>query len=66
MTLLKVSASGQVYDVDLSYLKVTRDEGGGYYLHGKGHFMFFADREIAEAKKRDIEVYGVIGGGGTA
>ena len=62
MTLLKVSPSGQVYDVDLAYLKVTRDEGGGYYLHGKGHFMFFPERDAAEAKKRDIEVYGVIGG----
>jgi len=63
VTLLRVSPSGQVYDVDLTYLKVTRDEGGGYYLHGKGHFMFFEDRDQAEAKKRDIEVYGVIGGG---
>jgi hypothetical protein len=62
MTLLRVSPSGQVYDVDLAYLKVTRDEGGGYYLHGKGHFMFFEERDEAEAKKRDIEVYGVIGG----
>jgi len=63
VTLLKVSASGQVYDVDLPYLKVTRDEGGGYYLHGKGHFLYFEEREAAEAKKHDIEVYGVIGGG---
>ena len=63
MTLLRVSQSGQVYDVALPYLKVTRDEGGGYYLHGKGHFLFFADLEAAEAKKHDIEVYGVIGGG---
>ena len=63
MTLLRVSPSGQVYDVDLAYLKVTRDEGGGYYLHGKGHFLYFEVREAAEAKKHDIEVYGVIGGG---
>lgn len=62
MTLLKVSGSGQVYDVDLPYLKVTRDEGGGYYVHGKGHFLFFEEREAAESKKRDIEIYGVIGG----
>lgn len=62
MTLLKVSPSGQVYDVDLPYLKVTRDEGGGWYLHGKGHFLYFEEREEAEAKKRDIEVYGVMGG----
>jgi len=62
VTLLKVSPSGQVYDVDLSYLKVTHDEGGGWYLHGKGHFLYFDEREDAEAKKRDIEVYGVMGG----
>jgi hypothetical protein len=62
VTLLKVSPSGQVYDVDLPYLKVTRDEGGGWYLHGKGHFLYFEEREEAEAKKRDIEVYGVMGG----
>ena len=62
MTLLKVSPSGQVYDVDLPYLKVTHDEGGGWYLHGKGHFLYFAELEDAEAKKRDIEVYGVMGG----
>jgi len=62
VTLLKVSASGQVYDADLPYLKVTRDEGGGWYLHGKGHFLYFEEREDADAKKRDIEVYGVISG----
>jgi hypothetical protein len=62
VTLLKVSPSGQVYDVDLPYLKVTRDEGRGWYLHGKGHFLYFEDRDDAEAKKRDIEVYGVMGG----
>lgn len=62
MTRLKVSASGQVYDIELTQVKVTRDEGGGYYLHGKGHFLFFESREEAEAKKREIEIYGVIGG----
>ena len=62
MTLLKVSPSGQVYDVDLPYLKVTRDEAGGWYLHGKCHFLYFEEREGAEAKKRDIEAYGVMGG----
>jgi hypothetical protein len=33
-------------------------------VHGKGHFLYFEEREAAEAKKRDIEVYGVIGGAG--
>ena len=62
MARLKVSASGQVYDIELNQVKVTRDEGGGYYLHGKGHFLYFEIREEAEAKKRKIEIYGVIGG----
>ena len=63
MTRLRVSPSGQVYDIELTQVKVTRDEGGGYYLHGKGHFLHFENREDAEAKKREIEIYGVIGGG---
>jgi hypothetical protein len=59
---LKVSPSGQVYDVDLPNVKVTRDEGGGYYVHGQGHFMHFQLREEAEEKKREIEVFGAMGG----
>lgn len=55
MTLLKVSPSGQVYDVELPHLKVTRDEGGGYYVHGRGHFVFCQDRETAERKRRELE-----------
>lgn len=55
MPLLKVSASGQVYDVELPYMKVTRDQGGGYYVHGRGHFIFFKDLEAAERKRRDLE-----------
>jgi len=55
MTLLKVSPSGQVYDVDLAELKVTPDQAGGYYLHGRGHFMFFDRLEEAEEKKKEIE-----------
>ena len=62
MTRLKVSPSGQVYDIEMTAVKVTRDEGGGYYLHGKGHFLYFENLEAAEAKKREIEIYGVIGG----
>jgi hypothetical protein len=55
MPLLKVSPSGQVYDIELPYVKVTRDQGGGYYVHGRGHFIFFKDLEAAERKRRDLE-----------
>ena len=58
MPLLKVSPSGQVYDVELPSLKVTRDQGGGYYVHGRGHFIHCADLETAERKRRDLETYG--------
>jgi hypothetical protein len=54
MTLLKVSASGQVYDVELPYVKVTRDQGGGYYVHGRGYFIHCADIDTAERKRRDL------------
>ncbi|HYW27466.1 MAG TPA: hypothetical protein VE953_25060 [Terriglobales bacterium] len=56
MTLLKVSASGQVYDVELPNVKVTRDQGGGYYVHGRGHFIFFDELEPAEQKRRELEL----------
>lgn len=56
MTTLKVSPSGQVYDIDLAELKVTPDEGGGYYLHGKGHFIRFEDLEEALEKKRELDL----------
>ena len=56
MTLLKVSASGQVYDIELPNLKVTRDQGGGYFVHGRGHFIFFEDREAAERKRRELQL----------
>jgi hypothetical protein len=58
MPLLKVSPSGQVYDVELPALKVTRDQGGGYYVHGRGHFIHCPDLETAERKRRDLETYG--------
>jgi hypothetical protein len=58
MPLLKVSPSGQVYDIELPALKITRDQGGGYYLHGRGHFLFCDDLETAERKRRDLETYG--------
>jgi len=62
MPLLKVSSSGQVYDIELPYVKVTRDQGGGYYVHGRGHFIFFKDLEAAERKRRDLEYSGGTGG----
>jgi hypothetical protein len=62
MTLLKVSASGQVYDVELPNMKVTRDQGGGYYVHGRGHFIFFDELESAERKRRELELETGFGG----
>jgi hypothetical protein len=62
MTLLKVSDSGQVYDVELPNIKVTRDQGGGYYVHGRGHFLFFDDLEAAERKRRSLELESGYGG----
>lgn len=56
MTLLKVSASGQVYDIELPNLKVTRDQGGGYFVHGRGYFMFFEELEEAERKRRELQL----------
>ena len=58
MTLLKVSPSGQVYDIDLPEMRLTPDQGGGYYLHGRGHFMFFEDRESALEKKKELDFRG--------
>ncbi|HEY4027773.1 MAG TPA: hypothetical protein VGO86_15205 [Candidatus Dormibacteraeota bacterium] len=62
MTLLKVSASGQVYDIELPNVKVTRDQGGGYYVHGRGYFIFFKDLDAAERKRRDLELEMGFGG----
>lgn len=62
MTLLKVSASGQVYDVELPNVKVTRDQGGGYYVHGRGHFIHFDELEPAERKRRELELETGFGG----
>jgi hypothetical protein len=58
MPLLKVSSSGQVYDIELQNVKVTRDQGGGYYVHGRGHFIFFKELESAERKRRELELEG--------
>jgi len=57
MTLLKVSESGQVYDVDLPDLKITPDQGGGYYLHGRNHFMYFETYEEAEEKRKELQFH---------
>jgi hypothetical protein len=62
VTLLKVSESGQVYDVELPNVKVTRDQGGGYYVHGRGHFIFFTELEDAERKRRALELETGFGG----
>ncbi|HEV3231442.1 MAG TPA: hypothetical protein VG245_04235 [Candidatus Dormibacteraeota bacterium] len=58
MTLLKISPSGQVYDVDLPEVRLTPDQGGGFYLHGRGHFLFFADIDAAREKKKELEFRG--------
>ncbi len=62
MTLLKVSDSGQVYDIELPFVKVTRDQGGGYFVHGRGHFLFYKDLEAAERKRRELELDASFGG----
>ena len=62
MPLLKVSPSGQVYDIELPNFKVTRDQGGGYYVHGRGHFIFFEQRDSAERKRRELELEQGFGG----
>ena len=57
MTLLKVSESGQVYDADLPEFHITPDQDGGFYLHGKGHWMFFETYEEAEERRKEIEFH---------
>ncbi len=64
MALLKVSPSGQVYDVELPHVKVTPDQAGGYYVHGRGHFIFAETLEDAERKKHELDVYRAFGGPG--
>lgn len=55
MPRLRATESGQVYNIDLPELKVTRDQDGIYVLHGRGHFITFATREEAFARKKEIE-----------
>lgn len=59
MTKLRVSESGQVYDVDLPDVKITPDQEGGYYVHGKGQFAYFETIEGAEEKKKELDYRGV-------
>lgn len=59
MTLLRISESGQVYDVDLPEVKITPDQGGGFYIHGKGQFVFFETKEQAEEKKKELDYRGI-------
>ncbi|MEA2647098.1 MAG: hypothetical protein QOE92_2181 [Chloroflexota bacterium] len=61
MTILRVSESGQVYDIDLEELKITPDQGGGFYLHGRKQFLYFDELEEAEEKKQEIEYRGAFG-----
>ena len=45
---LRATESGQVYNIDLPELKVTRDDIDGIYvLHGRGYFQTFTSREEA-------------------
>ncbi len=55
MGRLRASDSGQVYQVDLPELRVTRDQDGTYILHGRGHFITFRTREQAFDRKKEIE-----------
>lgn len=55
MPRLRASESGQVYNIDLPGLKVTRDQDGAYVLHGRGHFIVFQTREEAFQRKQEIE-----------
>jgi len=50
---LRATESGQVYNIDLPELKVTRDDVDGIYvLHGRGHFQTFETREEAFERKK--------------
>jgi hypothetical protein len=61
MTILRVSESGQVYDIDIEEIRVTPDQDGGFYVHGRGHFLFFKTDEEAREKKQEIESRGAYG-----
>jgi len=50
-----VSDSGQVYEIDVPEVKITPDQGGGFYVHGKGQFVFFETKQEAEEKKKELD-----------
>jgi hypothetical protein len=53
---LRATDSGQVYNIDLPDLRVTRDDVDGIYvLHGRGRFETFATRDEAFARKKEID-----------
>jgi hypothetical protein len=53
---LRATDSGQVYNIDLPELKVTRDDADGIYvLHGRGHFQTFGTREEAFDRKKELD-----------
>ncbi|TMC45830.1 MAG: hypothetical protein E6J25_01705 [Chloroflexi bacterium] len=53
---LRATESGQVYNIDLPDLKVTRDDVDGIYvLHGRGHFQTFETREAAFERKKELD-----------
>jgi hypothetical protein len=53
---LRATESGQVYNIDLPELKVTRDDVDGIYvLHGRGYFQTFTSRDEAFERKKEID-----------
>ena len=53
---LRATESGQVYNIDLPELKVTRDDVDGIYvLHGRGYFQIFKTRDEAFERKKEID-----------
>ena len=55
MPRLRATDSGQVYNIDIPELRVTRDTDGIYVLYGRGHFIPFDQREDAFERTREIE-----------
>jgi hypothetical protein len=56
MARLRATDSGQVYNIDLEELKVSRDDVDGIYvLHGRGHFQIFPTRDEAFECKKEME-----------
>jgi hypothetical protein len=38
-------------------MKITPDQDGGFYLHGKRHWLFFQTYEEADEKRREIQFH---------